>query len=76
MILKKNIAFCGITKIRPVFIFTVGNQSIPHVSIASIFDQFYPIQPVFYVVILHNNGGGIKIFFVERLLLWSRNKII
>lgn len=76
VILKKNITFCWITEIRPVFVFAVGNQRIPHVCITGIFDKFYPVQPVFYVVIFYNDSSCIELFLVERLFGGSRNQVV
>ena len=76
VILKKYISFLRISEIRPVFIFTVCYQCIPHIIVTIIFNQFNSVQPMFYMVAFYDNGSCIKFFLVERFILRSRNQII
>ena len=49
----------AVAEIRPVFVFAVCDECVPLLCATLVLDEFYAVEPVFYMVILDDNGCGV-----------------
>ena len=66
----------AIAEIGPVFVFAVCHECVPLLCASFVFYEFYAVEPMFYMVILDDNGCGIPCCDVEWLLFGSGNEVV
>src|SRR5690606_25927076 len=69
MILQQDMAFIPLSKIGPVFIFTIGYQCPECRCPTFVFQNFEAIHPMFYMIALYQNPPSIPVSYpVKRLI--------
>ena len=76
VVLQQDRPINKIAKVGPVLILTVGYESIPHLVVAFILQEFGAIEPMLNVIALYDNNSRIKLVFVKSLIFRHRDKII
>ena len=76
MILQEDVAFGGITEIRPVFVLAVGHEGVPLLVVAVVLEEFYAVEPVLHVLVLYDDECGVPYADMEGFLFGCWDEVV
>ena len=76
MILQKDMPLFEIAEVWPITIFAICYQSIPHLIVTLVFQEFDSVEPMFHMIAIDNYNCSIPTSLVNGFTGRSRNKVV